>query len=101
MNRIGRASTLKVFTFPKRASGETHPTAARLIGLWKFTAGYWGKLDAKLPYDWNEEEASAEVEVQLGRMFTPQFGLYLEGLAGIGNDRGYNWGAGLGIRFIY
>ena len=44
---------------------------------------------------------SNEVEVQLGRMFTPQFGLYLEGLAGIGNDRGYNWGAGLGIRFIY
>lgn len=76
-------------------------TAARLIGLWKFTAGYWGKLDAKLPYDWNEEEVSGAVEVQLGRMFTPQFGLYLEGLAGIGDDRDYNWGAGLGIRFIY
>ena len=76
-------------------------TAGRLIGLYKFSGGYWGKLDAKLPYDWNDEEVSSIVEVQIGRMFTPGFGLYLEGLAGIGDDRGYNWGAGLGLRFVY
>lgn len=76
-------------------------TAGRLIGLYKFSGGYWGKLDAKLPYDWNDEEASSVVEVQIGRMFTPGFGLYLEGLAGIGDDRSYNWGAGLGLRFVY
>lgn len=76
-------------------------TAARLIGLYKFPAGYWGKLDAKLPYDWNEDEASSVVEIQGGRMFTRSFGLYLEGLAGIGDNRSFNWGAGLGLRFIY
>ena len=76
-------------------------TAGRLIGLYKFSGGYWGKLDAKLPYDWNDEEVSSIVEVQIGRMFTPGFGLYLEGLAGIGDDRSYNWGAGLGLRFVY
>jgi hypothetical protein len=27
-------------------------TAARLIGLWSLSDGYWGKLDAKVPYDW-------------------------------------------------
>jgi hypothetical protein len=80
---------------------EVSLTAARLIGLWKLSQGYWGKLDAKLPYDWDNEIAPASAEVQFGRMFNPRFGLYLEGLAGIGDDRAYDWGAGIGLRFIY
>ena len=80
---------------------EVNLTAARLIGLWKFSHGYWGKLHAKVPYDWDNNIAPASAEVQFGRMFNPRFGLYMEGLAGIGNDRSYDWGAGLGLRFIY
>lgn len=80
---------------------EVNLTAARLIGLWKLDRGYWGKLDAKLPYDWDDEVFPASAEVQLGRMFNPRFGLYFEGLAGLGNERAYNWGLGIGLRFIY
>ena len=76
-------------------------TAARLVGLWKLPHAYWGKLDAKVPYDWENEVAPVSVEIQVGRMFNSRFGLYLEGLAGMGGDRAYNWGAGLGLRFIY
>jgi hypothetical protein len=80
---------------------EVNLTAARLIGLWSLSDGYWSKLDAKLPYDWDGETAPATVEVQLGRMFSPGFGLYVEGLVGVGDDRPYNWGMGLGLRFVY
>jgi hypothetical protein len=76
-------------------------TAGRLIGLWKLPRGYWGKLDAKVPYDWDNEVTPASAEFQFGRMFTPRFGIYGEGLVGVGDDRSYDWGAGLGFRFIY
>lgn len=76
-------------------------TAGRLIGLWKLDKGYWGKLDAKLPYDWDSETAPASAEVQFGRMLNPSFGLYVEGLVGVGDDRSYDWGAGIGFRFLY
>jgi hypothetical protein len=69
--------------------------------LWSLSGGYWGKLDAKVPYDWDDETVPAIVEVQFGRMFNQGFGLYLEALAGVGDDRPYDWGAGLGLRFVY
>jgi hypothetical protein len=87
--------------FAEYSGDDIDITAARLIGLWKLDGGYWTKLDAKLPYDWDEEEASGEIELQFGRMFNPRFGLYLDGLAGISNNRYYNWGLGIGLRFIY
>jgi len=76
-------------------------TAGRLIGLWKLGRGYWGKLDAKVPYDWDSEAVPASAEVQFGRMINASFGLYMEGLLGVGDDRSYDWGAGIGFRFMY
>ena len=87
--------------YAEYSGDEINLTAARLIGLWKLPGGYWGKLDAKIPYDWDEEVAPASAEIQFGQMFTPRLGLYIEGLAGIGDDRSYDWGAGLGLRFVY
>jgi hypothetical protein len=80
---------------------EVNLTAARLIALWSLSGGYWSKLDAKLPYDWDGETLPATLEVQFGRMFSPRFGVYVDGLAGVGDDRPYNWGVGLGLRFVY
>lgn len=80
---------------------EVSITAGRLIGLWKLPKGYWGKLDAKVPYDWDNKSWPASAEIQLGRMFSTRFGLYLEALTGVGTDRSYDWGAGIGLRFIY
>lgn len=77
-------------------------TAFRLIAIQSLANKYWGKLDAKVPVEWNNDNAlPATLEVQVGRMFSPSFGLYLDGLFGIGGDKPYEWGTGVGIRFNY
>ncbi len=77
-------------------------TAFRLIAIQSLPKGSWGKLDAKLPVDWENDNAiPASAEIQLGRMFMPSFGVYIDGLVGVGNDRPYDWGVGVGLRFRY
>jgi hypothetical protein len=34
-------------------------------------------------------------------MFSPSFGTYVEGLFGIGGDKPYEWGVGVGVRVNY
>ena len=81
---------------------DVNTTAFRLIGVQSLPSQFWVKLDAKLPVDWeNDNEIPATVEVQLGKMFTPAIGTYIDGLFGIGGDRPYEWGVGLGVRFNY
>jgi len=81
---------------------DVNQTAFRLISIQSLPNGFWGKLDAKVPVDWENDNAiPATAEVQLGKMFTPSFGLYMDGLVGVGNDRPYDWGVGLGMRFHY
>ena len=74
-------------------------TAARLIALKPFGKGYWGKLDAKVPYDWENELWPITAEIQLGYNLGPSWAIYADGLVGIGHDRPYDAGAGLGLRF--
>ncbi len=77
-------------------------TAFRLIAIQSFPNEVWGKLDAKIPVDWeNDNVVPATAEVQLGKMFTPSFGTYVDGLVGIGSDRPYDWGVGVGVRLNY
>ena len=81
---------------------DVNQTAFRLIAIQSLPNAFWGKLDAKVPVDWENDNAiPATAEVQLGKMFTPSFGLYMDGLVGVGNDRPYDWGVGLGMRFNY
>ena len=63
--------------------------------------GYWLKLDAKIPFDWENDTIPATAEIQLGRNFSPRLGAYIDGFAGLGNDRPYDWGLGFGLRFVY
>jgi hypothetical protein len=77
-------------------------TAFRLIVIQSLPDNCWGKLDAKMPVDWaHDESIPATVEVQLGKMFSPAFGLYMDGLLGVGGDKPYDWGVGVGLRFNY
>ena len=60
------------------------------------------KLDAKAPIDWeNDEQIPATAELQLGKHLTQTFSLYVDGLAGIGGDKPFDWGIGTGLRFKY
>ncbi len=81
---------------------DVNQTAFRVITIKSLPNKFWGKLDAKVPIDWaNDNAIPATVEVQLGKMFIPSFGVYLDGLVGIGGDRPYDWGVGIGLRFRY
>ncbi len=77
-------------------------TAFRLIAIQALPNKFWGKLDAKVPVDWEHDNIiPATAEVQLGKMFSPSFGIYGDGLFGIGSDRPYDWGVGVGVRINY
>ena len=76
-------------------------TGFRLIGIQSFPYQFWSKLDLIVPYDWENERVPATVEVELGKMSTSFFGVYVSGLAGIGGDRTIDWGASLNLRFVY
>jgi hypothetical protein len=81
---------------------DVNTTAFRMIAIQSYANNVWGKLDAIVPVDWeNDNEIPATVEVQLGKMFSPAFGLYMDGLLGIGTDKPYEWGVGVGARFNY
>jgi hypothetical protein len=84
-------------------SGEdVNTTAFRLIALKPLPKKMWIKLDAKAPIDWEHDNAiPATAELQLGKSFSKNVGLYLDGLIGIGGDRPFDWGIGTGIRFNY
>ena len=88
--------------FVEYSGPDVNQTAFRLIAIQSLPNKFWGKLDAKVPVDWeNDNAVPATTEVQLGRMFTPSFGTYLDGLIGIGADRPYDWGMGVGVRYNY
>jgi len=77
-------------------------TALRLIGLEALPNNNWFKLDAIFRVDWeNNNDTPTTVEFQFGKNFSPSFAAYAEGLLGVGGDRSYDWGVGVGIRFNY
>jgi hypothetical protein len=84
-------------------SGDTVSTTAfRAIIMKPLPEKSWLKLDAKLPIDWENDKAiPATVELQLGRTFSKGIGAFADFLAGIGSDRPYDWGLGVGLRFSY
>ena len=75
-------------------------TGFRFIAIQKFGEVNWTKADIIAPYDWNNELVPGTIEVELGRMITPTFGIYASGLAGFA-DSSLDWGASLNVRFVY
>jgi hypothetical protein len=81
---------------------DVNTTAFRLIGIQALPNNFWGRLDAKIPVDWeHDNDILSTFEVQLGKMFSPAFGLYMDGLVGVGGDKPYDWGVGVGLRFNF
>jgi hypothetical protein len=80
---------------------DVNQTATRLIALYPFGEGYWAKLDAKIPYDWENEGWPVSAEVQVGYNFGPSWAIYADGLVGVGSDRPFDAGVGVGLRFKF
>ncbi|MEH6592807.1 MAG: hypothetical protein V7746_21245, partial [Halioglobus sp.] len=81
---------------------DVNVTSFRLLALQTLPNDTWFKLDAILAVDWeNDRETPSFAELQYGHQFTPTFGVYAEGMVGIGGYKPYDWGLGMGIRFVY
>ena len=83
-------------------SGEdVNITAARLIALQPLAKQRWLKADLIVPYDWETSTIPAQAELQYGVNVNQQVALYVDGLVGLGHDRIFDWGVGLGLRIKY
>jgi hypothetical protein len=80
---------------------ETNQTAIRVIAIRSLPKAYWAKMDLKIPFDWENDLIPVTSEFQLGKMVNPSFGIYGDLLVGLGSDRPYDWGVGVGVRFNY
>ncbi len=76
-------------------------TAFRLIALQPLPEAMWLRLDARVPYDWQDGTLPASFEIELGKMLGPKWGIFGTGFAGIGGDRPYEWGFGAAVRFRF
>ncbi len=83
-------------------SGEdVNITAARLIALQPLAKQRWLKADLIVPYDWETSTIPAQAELQYGVNVNQQVALYVDGLVGLGHDRIFDWGVGVGLRIKY
>ena len=77
-------------------------TAFRTIYMRPLKNDQWLKVDAKLPIEWENDNAiPASAEVQYGKNVSQRMSWYGEALVGIGSDRIFDWGLGIGLRFRY
>jgi len=83
-------------------SGEdVNITAARVIALQPLAKQRWLKADVIIPYDWETDTVPAQAELQFGINVNQQVALYVDGLVGLGHDRIFDWGVGVGLRVKY
>ena len=99
--KSGTAIIPLIQQFVEVSGEDVNLTAARVIALQPLPGNAWLKLDAKVPYDWENDTVPADIELQYGINFNPKFALYVDAKAGIGGDKLYDWGAGIGLRFKY
>ena len=87
--------------FISYSGNDINTTAVRVIAIQTLPENAWIKYDVIVPFDWENDTIPATVEAQLGKMFKKSFGAYADVLAGVGADRPYDWGVGVGARFVY
>ena len=87
--------------FESYESGDVSQTAFRFIGLQPLPGGHWIKLDAKLPFDWENHERPASSELEVGTLIADSVGVYAKTLVGVGGDRAFDWGTALGLRLNF
>ena len=78
-------------------------TGPRLIWIYNIPdIGGWLKVDDKFSIDHeNDNHSSNILEIQLGKMFTPTIGGYIEYLTNTGGIKQYEDGFGVGLRIAF
>ena len=78
-------------------------TGPRLIWIYKLPdIGGWLKVDDKFSIDHeNDNHSSNILEIQLGKMFTPTIGGYIDYLTSTGGIKQYEDGFGVGLRIAF
>jgi hypothetical protein len=77
-------------------------TTFRAIWLRTLPQGRWLKADVKYSIDWENDKATpGSIELQYGKNLSRNLGLYVDGLAGFGGYKQFDWGVGVGVRFSY
>lgn len=84
---------------------QVRQTEPRVIFLRKIQrVDGWFKADYRMLIDHDDDnDFSSTLELQLGKMLTPGFGLYYEYLLGdaVLKSDAYDWAVGLGARFVF
>jgi hypothetical protein len=84
---------------------DVRTTNPRLIWIRSMPAfGGWFKADLKMVIDHEDDENFDQtLELQLGRMLTPKWGVFAELFLGddVLDSDSYNYAAGVGVRFVY
>ncbi len=90
-------------SFDEEPGRDVEQTALRFIALQQLDAiKGWVKGDFKLIFDHeNDDKSSTIFEVQVGKMFTPKFGAYFEGLFALGGQKSFDDGLGIAGRFLF
>ncbi len=77
-------------------------TTLRVIWIRTLPPGNWLKADVKYSIDWENDKATpGSIELQYGKNLSRNVALYVDGLAGFGGHRQFDWGIGVGVRFSY
>ena len=87
--------------FLEYSGPDVNTTSLRLIAIQSLPSEFWAKVDTKVPFDWENDTVPTTFEFQLGKTLSPSFATYVDGLVGIGGDKPYEWGIGVGGRFNY
>lgn len=69
--------------------------------LWLADGAFMATDNLKIKYEENDNAMPATAEIQFGKMHSRQFGYYADLKAGLGSDRPFDWGVGIGARFVY
>lgn len=88
--------------FADYSGNDVNSTAFRLIALQPLPSDAWLKLDVIAPFDWEDDGAVRGIsEIQLGKNINQNLAVYVDGLAGFGGGKTFDWGVGVGLRFKY
>lgn len=90
-------------SFDEEPGRDVEQTALRFIALQQLDSiKGWVKGDFKFITDHeNDDKSSTTFEVQVGKMFTPKFGAYFEGLFALGGQKPHDDGFGIAGRFLF